>query len=258
MKTIFDLTGRIAVITGSSKGIGRAMAEEVARHGATVIISSRKADMCERVAAEINQELSNQAGGAVAIPANISSKESVEELIYKVKTEVGHIDILICNAAVNPAYGSMSKLEDSAFRKILDVNIMSNHWLSQAVIPEMKEKREGTIIVVSSIGGLRGHEKLGAYCISKAADLQLVRNLALEFGPYNIRVNAISPGLVKTDFAKALWEVPDVLEKRTKFDPLRRIGLPEELAGIAVYLSSSASSFTTGQNFIIDGGSTIV
>ena len=139
----------------------------MARHGATVIISSRKADMCERVAAEINQELSNQAG-AVAIPANISSKESVEELIYKVKTEVGHIDILICNAAVNPAYGSMSKLEDSAFRKILDVNIMSNHWLSQAVIPEMKEKREGTIIVVSSIGGLRGHEKLGAYCISKA------------------------------------------------------------------------------------------
>ena len=137
-------------------------------------------------------------------------------------------------------------------------SIMSNHWLSQAVIPEMKEKREGTIIVVSSIGGLRGHEKLGAYCISKAADLQLVRNLALEFGPYNIRVNAISPGLVKTDFAKALWEDPDVLEKRTKFDPLRRIGLPEELAGIAVYLSSSASSFTTGQNFIIDGGSTIV
>ena len=258
MKTIFDLTGKIAVITGSSKGIGRAMAKEIARHGATVIISSRKADICERVADEINEELSNQAGGAVAISANISSKESVEELIHKVKTEVGHIDVLICNAAVNPAYGSMSTLEDSAFRKILDVNIMSNHWLSQAVIPEMKEKREGAIIVVSSIGGLRGHEKLGAYCISKAADLQLVRNLALEFGPYNIRVNAISPGLVKTDFAKALWEDPEVLEKRTKFDPLRRIGLPEELAGIAVYLSSSASSFTTGQNFIIDGGSTIV
>jgi len=258
MKTIFDLTGKIAVITGSSKGIGRAMAKEIARHGATVIISSRKADTCERVADEINEELSNQAGGAVAISANISSKESVEELIHKVKTEVGHIDVLICNAAVNPAYGSMSTLEDSAFRKILDVNIMSNHWLSQAVIPEMKEKREGAIIVVSSIGGLRGHEKLGAYCISKAADLQLVRNLALEFGPYNIRVNAISPGLVKTDFAKALWEDPEVLEKRTKFDPLRRIGLPEELAGIAVYLSSSASSFTTGQNFIIDGGSTIV
>ncbi len=258
MKTIFDLTGKVAVITGSSKGIGRAMAIEIARHGATVIISSRKGDVCEQVATEINQELSTETGRAVAIPANISSKESTEELIRRVKDEVGHIDILICNAAVNPAYGSMSNLEDSAFRKILDVNIMSNHWLSQAVIPEMKEKREGVIIVVSSIGGLRGHEQLGAYCISKAADLQLVRNLALELGPFNIRVNAISPGLVKTDFAKALWEDPNVLEKRTRFDPLRRIGQPEELAGIAVYLSSSASSFTTGQNFIIDGGSTIV
>ncbi|MEC9248403.1 MAG: SDR family oxidoreductase [Pseudomonadota bacterium] len=258
MRSLFDLTGKVAVITGSSKGIGRAMAQEMARHGATVVISSRKADNCEEVARKINVELAEEPGRAVAIPVNIGDKNGVESLISEVKNKLGSIDVLICNAAVNPAYGSMTELQDSAFKKILDVNIMSNHWLCQLVIPDMKRRKDGVIVVVSSIGGLKGHEKLGAYCISKAADLQLVRNLATELGPFNIRVNAVSPGLVRTDFAKALWENPDTLEKRTRFDPLRRIGEPEELAGIGVYLSSRAGSFTTGQNFIIDGGSTIV
>jgi len=258
MRSLFDLTGKVAVITGSSKGIGRAMAQEMARHGATVVISSRKADNCEDVARKINVELAEEPGRAVAIPVNIGDKNGVESLISEVKNKLGSIDVLICNAAVNPAYGSMTELQDSAFKKILDVNIMSNHWLCQLVIPDMKRRKDGVIVVVSSIGGLKGHEKLGAYCISKAADLQLVRNLATELGPFNIRVNAVSPGLVRTDFAKALWENPDTLEKRTRFDPLRRIGEPEELAGIGVYLSSRAGSFTTGQNFIIDGGSTIV
>ncbi len=258
MRSLFDLTGKVAVITGSSKGIGRAMAQEMARHGATVVISSRKADNCEEVARKINVELAEETGRAVAIPVNIGDKNGVESLISEVKNKLGSIDVLICNAAVNPAYGSMTELQDSAFKKILDVNIMSNHWLCQLVIPDMKRRKDGVIVVVSSIGGLKGHEKLGAYCISKAADLQLVRNLATELGPFNIRVNAVSPGLVRTDFAKALWENPDTLEKRTRFDPLRRIGEPEELAGIGVYLSSRAGSFTTGQNFIIDGGSTIV
>ena len=258
MSSLFDLTGKLAVITGSSKGIGRAMAEEMARHGATVVISSRKAGNCEVVAKKINVELAEEAGRAIAIPANVGDRNSVESLISEVKNKLGNIDILICNAAVNPAYGSMTDLEDSAFKKILDVNIMANHWLCQLVIPDMKRRKDGVIVIVSSIGGLKGHEKLGAYCISKAADLQLVRNLAAELGPFNIRVNSVSPGLVRTDFARALWENPNILEKRTRFDPLRRIGEPEELAGISVYLSSRAGSFTTGQNFIIDGGSTIV
>jgi NAD(P)-dependent dehydrogenase (short-subunit alcohol dehydrogenase family) len=254
---LFDLTGKVALVTGSSKGIGKAIAVELARHGATVIISSRKADNCDSVAKWINTELEGEAGKAISIPANISSKEELQRLVEEVHDKAGEIDVLICNAAVNPAYGSMTELPDTAFQKILDVNIMSNHWLIQMVLPEMEERKDGVIIVVSSVGGLRGHDKLGAYCISKAADAQLVRNLAVEHGPSNIRVNTISPGLVRTDFARALWENPDILEKRTQFDPLRRIGEPEEIAGIAVYLSSSAGSFTTGQNFVIDGGATI-
>lgn len=255
--SLFDLTGKVALVTGSSKGIGRAIAEELARHGAQVVISSRKTDICQAVADGINTELEGEAGGAVAIPANISTREALEKLVAETRAQFGKIDILICNAAVNPAYGSMTELEDSAFEKILNVNIMSNHWLAQMVLPEMIERQDGVIIIVSSVGGLRGHDKLGAYCISKAADTQLVRNLAVEHGPSNIRVNAISPGLVRTDFARALWENPDVLERRTRFDPLRRIGEPEELAGIAVYLSSRAGSFTTGQNFVVDGGAMI-
>ena len=255
--SLFDLTGKVALVTGSSKGIGKAIAEELARHGAQVVISSRKGDVCSEVAQSINDELADQPGGAVAIPANISTREALEKLVADTRAQLGKIDILICNAAVNPAYGSMTDLPDSAFEKILGVNIMSNHWLAQMVLPEMIEQKDGVIIIVSSIGGLRGHGKLGAYCISKAADTQLVRNLAVEHGPNNIRVNAISPGLVRTDFARALWEDPDVLERRTHLDPLRRIGEPEEIAGIAVYLSSRAGSFTTGQNFVIDGGATI-
>lgn len=254
---LFDLTGKVALVTGSTKGIGRAIATELARHGAKVVISSRKADACEAVSAEINAELAGQAGGAVPIPANVSHKAELERLVAETRRQVGSVDVLVCNAAVNPHYGPMSGLPDSAFEKILQVNIMSNHWLAQMVLPDMIARRDGAIIIVSSIGGLRGSPVLGAYCVSKAADLQLVRNLALENGPHNVRVNAISPGLVRTDFARALWENPETLARRVEHDPLRRIGEPEEMAGIAVYLASRAGSFTTGQNFVIDGGATI-
>ena len=254
---LFDLAGKTALITGSSKGIGRAIAEEMSRHGATVVISSRKGGVCADVAATINAELAGQTGRAIAIPAHIGHREELARLVQETRAQLGRIDILVCNAAVNPAYGPMRDLPDSAFEKILDINILANHWLCQLVLPEMIERRDGAIIIVSSIGGLRGHRTLGAYCISKAADLQLVRNLAVENGPHNIRVNAISPGLIRTDFARALWENPETLARRTEHDPLRRIGEPEEVAGIAVYLASRASSFTTGQNFIVDGGATI-
>ena len=254
---LFDLTGKTALITGSSKGIGEAIAIEMARQGAQVVISSRKADVCEKVAAAINAETEGQAGGATVIPAHVGHKEQLEMLVAETRERLGKIDILVCNAAVNPYYGSMMDIPDSAFEKILDVNIMSNHWLCQMVLPEMIERQDGVIMIVSSVGGLKGSADLGTYAISKAADVQLVRNLAVEHGPNNVRVNAISPGLIRTDFARALWENPDILKRATQADPLRRIGEPVEVAGIAVYLASQAGSFTTGQNFVVDGGATI-
>jgi NAD(P)-dependent dehydrogenase (short-subunit alcohol dehydrogenase family) len=251
---LFDLTDKVALITGSTKGIGKAIAEELARHGARVVISSRKADACEAVAAAINGE---RGGEAVPIPAHVGERDQLERLVTETRRRLGPIDILVCNAAVNPYHGPSKDIPDSAFDKIMNVNIRSNHWLAHLVLPEMVERKTGSIIVVSSVGGLRGSTELGAYAISKAADLQLVRNLACEYGQYNIRVNAISPGLVRTDFARALWENPENLKHRTAHDPLRRIGEPEEIAGAAVFLASRAGAFTTGQNFVIDGGATI-
>jgi NAD(P)-dependent dehydrogenase (short-subunit alcohol dehydrogenase family) len=255
--SLFDLTGKTALITGSSKGIGRAMAEELARHGADVVISSRKQEACAEVTEAINRERDGLAGSATTIAAHIGHKEELERLVAQTNERLGKVDILICNAAVNPYYGSMQDIPDSALDKILDVNIKSNHWLCNLVLPQMRERRDGSIMLVSSVGGLKGSAVIGAYCISKAADAQMVRNLAVEHGPHNIRVNAISPGLVRTDFARALWENPEILKERTAGDPLRRIGEPREIAGMAVYLASQAGAFTTGQNFVIDGGATI-
>ena len=251
------LDGRVAVVTGAASGIGRAIAKEMARHGARVVVSSRKQETCQVVANEINGGLSGEERKAVVIPANIANKEELRRLVDETLAKLRKIDILVCNAAVNPFYGPMKDMPDSAFEKILDVNILSNHWLIQMVLPEMVERRDGSIIIVSSIGGLRGNSVLGGYCISKAADLQMVRNLAIEYGPDNIRINAISPGLVRTDFARALWEDPEYLEIRTSRDPLRRMAEPREIAGAAVYLGSAAGSFTTGQNIVVDGGATI-
>lgn len=252
MKELFDVTGKVALITGSSRGIGKAIAEALVAHGARVVISSRKEDACERVAAAIR----DRGGEAIAVPCNVSHKDQLEALVAAARDRWGQIDVLIGNAAVNPHFGSFEEIPDSAFEKTLSVNIKSNHWLAQLVAPEMKERRDGVIVVVSSIGGLRGSSMLGAYCISKAADMQLVRNLAAELGPYNVRVNGIAPGLVRTDFARALWENEELLEAREAETPLRRIGEPEDVAGIAVYLASQAGAWTTGQTFVVDGGVT--
>ena len=254
MTGLFDLTGKVAVITGSSRGIGRATAEAMADHGAKVVISSRKQDVCEAVAAEIN---ARHPGAATAIAASISAKPALEALVARTQADVGPIDILVCNAASNPYYGAMSGLTDEAFRKILDNNVLSNHWLIQLVLPGMIERRDGAIIVVSSIGGLRGTDTLGAYSISKAADLQLVRNLAVEVGRHNVRANAIAPGLIKTDMARALWENPDNIARYNTQHPMRRIGEPVEIAGAAVFLAAKAGSYVNGQTIVVDGGSTI-
>jgi NAD(P)-dependent dehydrogenase (short-subunit alcohol dehydrogenase family) len=252
--SLFDLTGKVAVITGSSRGIGKAMAQRMADHGAKVVISSRKPGPCEELAAQINAA---QPGAAIAVPANISSKEDLQRLVDETRTAFGQIDILVCNAASNPYYGPMSGIGDDAFRKILDNNIISNHWLIQMVAPEMQARRDGAIIIVSSIGGLRGNAVIGAYNISKAADFQLARNLAYELSPHNIRVNCIAPGLVKTDFARALWDTPEAEKRSSANTPLRRLGEPDDIAGAAVFLASRAGAWMTGQAIVVDGGATI-
>lgn len=254
MENLFDLTGKVAVVTGSTKGIGKAIAEQMANHGARVVISSRKADACEAVSKEINEALKGKPGEAISIPCHIGHKEALQMLVDETRERLGSIDILVCNAAVNPFYGSMQDIPDTAFEKILDSNIKSNHWLCQMVLPEMVERKDGVILIISSVGGLHGSATLGTYAISKAADMQLARNIAVEYGPHNIRANAIAPGLIKTDFARALWENPDTLKAATANAALRRIGEPEEIAGTAVFLASRAGSFMTGQTVVVDGG----
>jgi NAD(P)-dependent dehydrogenase (short-subunit alcohol dehydrogenase family) len=255
MTTLFDLTGKVAIITGSSRGIGRAIAERLAEHGAKVVISSRKAGPCDEVAAGINA--ARGAGSAIAVPASISSKDDLANLVARTREAFGRVDIVVCNAASNPYYGPLAGISDDQFRKILDNNVIANHWLISMVVPEMIERRDGAIVIVSSIGGLRGSPVIGAYNISKAADFQLARNLAVEYGPHNIRVNCIAPGLIKTDFARALWEDQETLDRYNSTTPLRRIGQPDEIAGVAVMLASKAGSFITGQGIVVDGGVTI-
>jgi NAD(P)-dependent dehydrogenase (short-subunit alcohol dehydrogenase family) len=253
MSTPFDLTDKVAVVTGSSRGIGRSIAETMARMGAKVVISSRKAEACEPIAGDIRKK----GGEAVVIPCNISRRDEVEALIRGAEDKLGPIDILVCNAAVNPYYGPLGEITDEAFDKIMGVNVKSNLWLCSLAIPGMAARGGGSVVIVSSIAGIRGTEMIGAYGISKAADFALCRNLAVEWGPKNVRINCIAPGLVKTDFARALWEDEKALERRNRATPLRRIGAPDEIGGVAAFLASPAASFITGQVIVADGGVTI-
>lgn len=250
----FNLAGKGAIVTGSSRGIGNAIAAALAGHGANVVISSRKLAACEAVADEIN---ARDGGRAVAVPANIGTKADIEQLVDRGREALGSIDILVCNAASNPHYGPMSGISDEQFEKILRNNLMSSHWLSALVSPEMIARKSGSIILVSSMGGLRGSTMIGAYNISKAADFQLARNLAVEYGASGVRVNCIAPGLIKTDFARALWEDEANLAKALSGTPLARIGEPEDVAGAAIFLASDASRYVTGQTIIVDGGATV-
>lgn len=252
---LFDLSGKTAIITGSSRGIGKAIAEAFVDAGANVVISSRKQDACDAVANAINERCGTER--AIAIAASIADKSALQALTDEARAHFGQIDILVCNAATNPHYGPMSGITDEQFRKIFDNNVLANHWLINMVAPEMRQRKDGSIIIVSSIGGLIGSDVIGAYNVSKAADFQLARNLAIEFGPDNIRVNTIAPGVIRTDFAKALWEDPKAEAELKRVTPLGRIGEPENIAGAAVFLASRAGEYVTGQTIVVDGGTTI-
>lgn len=247
---LFDLRGKVALVTGASRGIGAAIARELALHGARVVVSSRKLDACQAVVDGIVSD----GGEALAVACNIGRRQDLAGLVEAAHAAWGGIDILVCNAAVNPYYGPAIDMPDEAFAKVMDNNLRSNIWLSHMVLPGMADRGGGAVIIISSINGLRGSPRLGAYAISKAANMQLVRNLAVEWGPRNVRANCIAPGLVKTDFARALWENPEIARKRLIDTPLQRIGEPEHIAGAAVFLASGAGAFMTGQTLVIDGG----
>lgn len=254
MSHLFDLTGKVAIVTGSTKGIGKAIAAAFADHGAKVVVSSRDKDRVSETASALAE------GGreVLGIPCNVGRKDEMQNLIDETRKAWGQIDIVVGNAAINPHYGPSLEIPDEIFAKVMHTNIQSNLWLAQMVGEEMRARKDGAIIYISSIGGLRGSGVIGTYGISKAADIQLARNLAIELGPDNIRVNCIAPGLVKTDFARALWEDPAYAEPRIATTPLRRLGEPEDIAGAAVYLASAAGRWTTGQTFVIDGGATVI
>jgi NAD(P)-dependent dehydrogenase (short-subunit alcohol dehydrogenase family) len=250
---LFDLTGKVALLTGASKGMGRAMAEGLAEHGAKVVISSRKLDQCQAAADEINQLVGSDS--AIAVACNVGYKEQLQALVDETHDRLGPIDVLVHNAGVNPFYGSMSEIPDEAFDKIMGSNVRSVHWICQMVGPDMIEQGSGSIMVTSSTGAFHASEVLGTYNISKLADIALVRNLAAEWGPKGVRVNAICPGLIRTDFAKALWDNPEAAQRANQEIPLRRLGEAEDLKGVAVFLASDASSYMTGQALTVCGGS---
>ncbi len=253
--SLFDLKGKVAVVTGASRGIGEAIGWRMAEHGAKVVVSSRKVDACQEVVDRINGEFGAET--AIAIACNISYKEQLQNLVDQSNKAFGKIDIMVCNAAVNPYFGPSQDIPDDAFDKIMSCNVKSNHWLSQMVAPQMAERGDGVFIIISSVGGLHGSASLGTYAISKAADFQLARNISVEYGGSNVRANCIAPGLIKTYFAKALWDNPDILKGATQRSPLKRIGMPDEIAGGAIFLASEAGAFMTGQQLVIDGGNMI-
>lgn len=250
---MFDLKGQVAVITGSSRGIGRAIAEAMARAGARVVVSSRKPAACDAVV----EAIANAGGEAIAVPCNVAERSQLEALVERTIEHWGRLDILVCNAAVNPYFGPMARMPDDAYERIMNTNVRSNFWLCNLAAARMAANGGGSITIVSSIGANQGSATLGVYGMSKAADFALVRNLAIEWGPQGIRANGIAPGLIKTDFSRALWQNEQLLRNVEQGTPVRRIGQPEDIGGVAVFLASRAAAYLTGQTLVVDGGITV-
>jgi NAD(P)-dependent dehydrogenase (short-subunit alcohol dehydrogenase family) len=250
---LFDLSGKTAIVTGSSRGIGQAIAEAFAEAGGRVVISARNAAPCEAVAAAIR----DKGGAAIAIPARISDKAQLESLVTKTRETWGSVDVLVCNAAVNPHYGSLDKLTDELFERMMVNNVLSTLWLSRMVAPDMRARRDGAIIFITSTAALRATTILGMYGITKTADYALCRNLAAEWGPDNIRVNCIAPSVVTTQFARVLYEDPARRAAREAGTLLKRLGEPDDIAGVALMLATRAGAYITGQTIVVDGGTTI-
>ena len=254
----FDLSDRVAIVTGSTRGIGKAIAAGFCRAGAKVVVSSRKPDACEAVTAELNREHARDGGEAVSIPCHAGKLDQLEALVARTLDQWGRITTCVPNAAANPYHGPLAGIPDSAFDKIMETNVRATFWLCRLVLPHMVERKDGSIILIASIAGLKGNTDLGAYAISKVAEHQLARNLAVEYGPHGIRVNAIAPGLIKTDFAKTLWTDPERLDAVSHRLPLRRIGAPSEVAGAALFLASPAATYVTGHVLNVCGGAAVV
>jgi NAD(P)-dependent dehydrogenase (short-subunit alcohol dehydrogenase family) len=253
MSPLFDLSGKVAIITGASRGIGQAIAERFAEAGAKIIISSRKQEGLDPVAEGIRAK----GGDVLAVVAHNGDKAALQTLAKTALDIYGRVDILVNNAATNPHLGALLDAEDSLWQKTIEVNIMGNVWLTQAVVPTMRAQGGGKIINVASVNGLRPGRLQGIYSMTKAGIISLTQTLAMELGIDNIQVNAIAPGLVKTRFARAIWENDVIMAEMMNRTPAGRIGEPDDIAGIALYLASPASAYTTGQVFVVDGGVTI-
>lgn len=253
MSQLFDISGKVAIVTGASRGIGQSIAEEFAKAGAKVVISSRKQESLDAVADAIKAD----GGDAIGIAAHNGTRDALFALVDKTVEHYGSVDIIVNNAATNPHFGTVLDAEDSFWQKTIEVNLMGNVWLSQAAVKVMRENGGGKIINISSVAGLNPGQFQGIYSATKAAVISLTKTLAMELGSDNIQVNAIAPGLVQTKFAKTLWDNEQLMKQVLAKTPAGRIGQPVEIAGLALFLASPASDFTTGSVFVADGGITL-
>jgi NAD(P)-dependent dehydrogenase (short-subunit alcohol dehydrogenase family) len=252
-QSLFNMRGKVALVTGATRGIGLAVARALAEAGSAVVISSENAADCDTVA----QLMRDEGLDVHAIACDAASEQQVDALARKAQAWKGHIDVLVCNAGIAPHFGPLSTVSAIDYDATMTVNLRSALWLTSRVIPGMAERRTGSVVLMASISSLRGNKAIGMYGMSKAALVSLARNLAVEWGPSNVRVNAISPGMVRTEFARPLMDQPEVLQRRLELTPLRRVAEPLEIAGAALFLASAAGAFTTGHNLVVDGGTTI-
>jgi NAD(P)-dependent dehydrogenase (short-subunit alcohol dehydrogenase family) len=250
---LFDLTGKVALLTGATRGIGLAIAAAMGRAGAQVVISSNEAQAC----AEVPEALRADGIDALGIACDVRERSQVDALVDETLGRRGRIDVLVGNAGLAPHQGPIASASDVDWELTMTVNLRSLLWLTSRVIPDMAGRRDGAVIFTSSLSGLRGNKGIGLYGLSKAGVAQLARNLAVEWGPQNVRVNAISPGVIRTEFARPMLDNDEVMKRRVAQTPLRRVGEPDEIAGVAVMLASRAGGFITGQNLVVDGGTLI-